>query len=286
MTAREWLQKAKDEHFAIGAFNVANLETFKAVAQAAANKKSPVIVESSPGETGFMWSENIKALANNYSAALNVPILVNLDHSLKYEDCEDAANKGFELIHYDGSKLPVEENLVTLKRVVELAHSKGLTCEGELDHIGGSSEIHKGSAADVAGEVVKTDPEKAAWFVKESGIDIFAAFVGNVHGLYLGGEKHIDVNLVKLIADSTGSFLSLHGSSGIADSEVAGAIENGIVKVNMNSEMRKAYRDSFVQVMNDNPDEYAMYKLMPTVVDAVQAVVEQRIDVLGSAGKI
>jgi fructose-bisphosphate aldolase, class II len=286
MTARDWLQKAKDEHFAIGAFNVANLETFKAIALAASVKKSPVIVESSPGETEFMWSENVMSLAKNYSKALNVPILVNLDHSLSLEGCRQAADAGYELIHFDGSKLPPEENLPILKQVVEIAHSRGLTAEGELDHIGGSSEIHSGAASDEASKVEKTDPEKAAWFVKESGIDIFAAFVGNVHGLYLGGEKHIDVELVKRIADASGAFLSLHGSSGIPDEQIMGAIQNGIVKVNMNSEMRKAYRDSMEQVLSDHKDEYAMYKIMPTVVEAVQKVVEQRIDVLGSANKV
>jgi fructose-bisphosphate aldolase, class II len=286
MTARDWLQKAKDEHFAIGAFNVANLETFHAIAEAAGNKRSPVIIESSPGETKWMGAQNVFAIARNYSLQYNIPILVNLDHSEKIEDCMEAIEVGFDLIHYDGSKFPVEENLPILKQVVAAAHAKGLTAEGELDHIGGSSEVHKEAAAGVAAEVVKTDPERAAWFVKESGIDIFAAFVGNIHGLYLGGEKLLDTDLVKRIADATGAFLSLHGSSGISDDQVKAAIANGIVKVNLNTEMRQAYHDTLVQVLKDQPDEYAMYKAMPPVVDAIRAVVEHKIDIFGSANKV
>ncbi len=286
MTAREWLQKAKDEKFAIGAFNVGNLETFKAIAQAASNKKSPVIIESSPGETEFLGAENIVDLARNYSEQYGVPILVNLDHSTTLEDCQKGIDAGFDLIHSDASKLPYEENVALTKQVAELAHAKGLTAEGELDHIGGSSEVHQGSAGEEAAKVTMTDPVQAAEFVKATGIDIFAAFVGNVHGLYLGQEKKLDVERVKQIADATGVFLSLHGSSGIPEDQVKAAIQNGIVKVNLNTEMRQAFKDSFEKVLKDNPEEYAMYKVEGDVIQTIQNLVEHKIDLFGSANKI
>jgi fructose-bisphosphate aldolase class II len=169
---------------------------------------------------------------------------------------------------------------------VELSHAKGLTCEGELDHIGGSSEVHKEAATGEAAKVVKTDPEKARQFVEESGIDIFAAFVGNVHGLYIGGEKNLDVDLVRKIAESTGAFLSLHGSSGIPEDQVKQAIQNGICKVNLNTEMRQAFKDSFEEVLKNNPDEYAMYKAEGPVIETIQKLVEYKIDVFGSANKV
>lgn len=282
MNAKEWLAKAKNEKFAIGAFNVENLETFKAIAMAAKNKKSPVIIESSPGETAWMGGDNIVDLARNYSWDYGIPILVNLDHSEKFEDCQKAIELGFDLIHFDGSKLPLEENLRILKEVVKLAHAKGLTTEGELDHIGGSSEVHPG-APEL--EIAKTDPDKAKAFVQESGIDIFAAFVGNIHGLYQGGTKNLDVELVKRIADATGVFLSLHGSSGIPEDQVAAAIQQGIVKVNLNTEMRQGFKDTLEKVLKDNPEEYAMYKVEEPIVDAIRILVEHKIDVFGSAGK-
>lgn len=285
MTARDWLEKAKNEKFAIGAFNVGNLETFKAVVMAAANKKSPVIIESSPGETDWMGAANIVSIAKNYSEEYGVPILVNLDHSTKLEECQKAINVGYELIHFDGSKLPYEENVAITKQVADLSHAKGLTAEGELDHIGGSSTVHQGSAIEEAAKVPMTEPEKAVEFVKATGIDIFAAFVGNVHGLYVGAEKKLDVDRVKAIADATGVFLSLHGSSGIPEDQVRAAIQNGIVKVNLNTEMRQAYRDTLEKVLTENK-EYAMYKTMGPVIDAIRELVEHKIELFGSAGKI
>lgn len=286
MTAKDWLKKAKEEKFAIGAFNVGNLETFKAIVTAAANKKSPVIVESSPGETEWMDASNVVDIARNYSAELGIPILVNLDHSEKLEDCIIGIEAGYDLIHCDASKLEYSENVAQTKKVAELAHAKGLTCEGELDHIGGSSEVHKEAAGDIAAQIIKTDPEKARKFVEETGIDIFAAFVGNIHGLYAGGEKKLDVELVKRIADATGVFLSLHGSSGIPEDQVQAAIQNGIVKVNLNTEIRQAYKDSLEKVLAANPEEYAMYKSEGPLIDTIQKLVEHKIDIFGSAGKV
>jgi fructose-bisphosphate aldolase, class II len=286
MKAKEWLQKAKDEKFAIGAFNVANLETFKAVVMAAANKKSPVIIESSPGETKWMGAENVVSLARNYEKEYGIPILVNLDHSESLEDCQIGLDAGYDLIHCDSSKLDYDANVAQTKHVAELAHAKGLTCEGELDHIGGSSEVHKESAGEIASTIIKTDPQKAKKFVEETGIDIFAAFVGNIHGLYEGGTKQLDVDLVKDIADATGVFLSLHGSSGIPEDQVQAAIQNGIVKVNLNTEIRQAYKDSLEKVLKENPDEYAMYKAMGPVVEAMRVLVEHKIEIFGSANKV
>ncbi len=286
MGAKDWLQKAKNEKFAIGAFNVGNLETFKAVVKAAADKKSPIIIESSPGETEWMGADNVVDIARNFSQDFGVPILVNLDHAVSLEECQKGIEAGYDLIHFDGSKLPYEENVEITKKVVELAHIKGLIAEGELDHIGGSSEVHQGSAGDEAAKIAMTEPEKAAQFVKATGVDIFAAFIGNVHGLYLGQEKHLDIERLKKIAEVTGVFLSLHGSSGIPEKQVKEAIQNGIVKVNLNTEIRQAYKDSLEKVLKETPGEYAMYKSEQPVLDAIQKLVEHKIDLFGSAGKI
>lgn len=286
VTARQWLEKAKKEKFAIGAFNVGNLETFKAIAQAASNKKSPVIIESSAGETAFMGADNIVDIARNFEWDYKIPILVNLDHSPTFEDCQRAIEQGYDLIHFDGSKLPLEENLEILKRVVELAHSKGLTVEGEMDHITGSSEVHSGSATEEAAKGKFTDPEAAKKFVEESGIDVFASFFGNVHGVFSGGDEnlHLDI-LEKIVALLPDIFLSLHGGSGIPDEQVAEAIKVGISKVNINTEMRQAFREALEKTLKDEPEEYAPYKYEANSVEAVQKVVEHEIDVFGSAGK-
>lgn len=286
MTAREWLEKAKRERFAIGAFNVGNLETFKAIAQAAASKKSPIIIESSPGETDWMEADNIVDLAKNYSTELNVPILVNLDHGDNLDNCLAAVKAGYDLIHFDGSKLPLKENIEIAKKVVEIAHQRGLLVEGEMDHIVGSSEVHSGSAIKERLGATMTDPDKAAQFVTEAGIDILAVFVGNVHGIFRKGGEDLDLERLQRIAIATDCNLSLHGGSGISDEQVKAAIQRGIVKVNVNTEMRQAFRETLETVLDKNPDEIAMYKLEQPVVDEIQKIVEHKIEIFGSANRI
>ena len=287
MIAKDWLQKAKQEKFAIGAFNVGNLETFKAIVQAAANKKSPVIIESSPGETKWMQAENIVDIAHNFSAEYGVPILINLDHSETLEDCMNAVEVGFDLIHFDGGKLPLEENLKIVRQIVEASHAKGLTVEGEIDHIQGSSEVHIGSAMEEAAKGTMTDPVRAAKFVKDSGVDIFAAFFGNVHGVFSGGDENLHLDLLKQIAEALPeTYLSLHGGSGIADDQVQKAIALGIVKVNVNTEMRQAFRDGLEKALKQSPEEYALYKLLPETIEEVQRIVEHKIEVFGSNNKV
>lgn len=283
MDARQWLEKAKKEKFAIGAFNVGNLEALKAIALAAANKKSPVIIESSPGETSWMGADNIVDLAHNFSTDYGVPILVNLDHATTYEDCMIGIEQGYDMIHVDGSKLTYVQNVTLTKMVVEEAHKKGLIAEGELDHIGGSSEVHAGAASDEASKIVMTDPERAATFVKETGIDIFAAFIGNIHGLYLESPKLLDIARLKDIAFSTNAFLSLHGSSGISEDQIRAAIQEGIVKINLNTEIRQIFKNTFEKVLEANPEEYAMYKIEQPVLDEIQKLVEKKIELFGSA---
>ncbi len=287
MIIKDWLQKAKQEKFAIGAFNVGNIETFKAIVTVAANKKSPVIIESSPGETAFLGGDNIVDLAKNYSNDYGVPIFINLDHGDTLEHCLKAIEDGYDLVHFDGSKLPYEENLEIVKQVVEAAHKKGIIVEGEIDHIQGSSEVHTGSALPEAAKSAFTDPERAKKFVEDSGVDIFAAFFGNVHGVFAGGGENLHQDILKaLVQTLPDTFFSLHGGSGIPEDQVTEAVKNGIVKININTEMRQAFRYSLEEAMEDNKDEYAMYKLEGPVLEAVQQVVERKIAAFGSAGVV
>jgi len=286
MNPREWLQKSQDEGFAIGAFNVDNLEIFKAVVAAAVVKKSPVMMEFSDGEVKFLELHNIVDLVKNAEEEHGIDILLNLDHSPEEANVEEAIEAGFELVHFDGSKKPYDENVKVCKEVVPKAHAKDLTVEGEIDHIAGSSNVHKDQ---ITLEEIKdgfTKPEKAKQFVAETGVDIFAAFFGNVHGVY-PVQPSIDIELVEKIREALpNTFLSMHGGSGISDEEVRQAIEIGkIVKINVNTEMRKAFREGLEKALKENPDQYAVYKLMPDVINNVQKVVEHKIDVFGSGGK-
>ena len=288
MTARDWFDRAQKEGFAIGAFNVDNMDIFKAVCLAGKNKKSSVMLEFSQGEVSYFGLKNIVDLTVNARQEYGIPILLNLDHAKSAEDCIAAVEQaGFDDVHFDGSDLPFEKNVEETKKVVENAHKKGLLVEGEIDKISTLSEVHN---EEIDLELLKksyTDPTKAAKFVKETGVDILAAVFGNVHGIF-PVQPDLDINLLSKIREAVPPcFFSLHGSSGIPADQVKTAINVGkIVKVNLNTELRVAYREAIGEELSENPEEYASYKLASDVILAVAAVVENKIDVFGSAGKI
>ena len=298
--ARFWFERAQREKFAIGAFNAASIETLKAIVGAAKNLKSPVMIEASQGEVGYFGARELVGVVRAMEQSYGVPILLNLDHAPDFESCKAAIDFGFDYVHLDGSKLPIEENVRQTKQLVEYAHAREVMVEGEIDNInvmGASSADHRHESADaVRDQKFYTDPEKAAEFVAETGVDTFASFVGNVHGLYLG-KKDIDLGLLKEIRGKLKeTYLSLHGGSGIPEIQVREAVQNGIVKVNVNSELRVAFVDKLYEILVEaNPasaqgsgeeKEIAIYKLMPEAIEAMQRIVEEKIKVFGSAGKI
>lgn len=288
MTAKEWLQKAKNEGFAIGALNVGNLETFKAIVEVAAEKKSPVIIESSPGETKWMGAENVVDIGRNYSEEFGIPIMINLDHAETLEQCMEGIEAGYDLIHFDGSHLPYEENLEIAKKVVKAAHAKGLLVEAEIDRMARkSSEVYKEQITMEELKKTFSKPEKIKEFVQASGTDTMATLFGNIHGVF-PTQPPLDFDLIKRIKEAVpNTFLSIHGGSGIPESEIRKAIKvGGFVKVNINTEMRRAFRDALEEVLEEDPDQLAMYKLLPPVIDEVKEVVGRKIETFGSGGKV
>lgn len=286
MTAREWFEKAEKEGFAIGAFNVDNLEILNAICLAGQKKNSPVMLEFSQGEVGYFGIDNIVDIVKNAREHFGIPILLNLDHAKVVEDCMAAIEKGFDDVHFDGSGLEISKNIEETKKVVEAAHEKDLLVEGEMDKVLGSSDVH---TDELDPEILKksfTDPDRAKKFVTDTGIDIFAAVFGNVHGTF-PVEPQLDIELLGKIKEALPeTFLSMHGGSGIPAVSVKEAIKAGkIVKVNVNTELRQAFRDALTEELGENPNQYAYYKLTPDIINSVVAVVEGKIDVFGSGGK-
>lgn len=288
---REYFQKAKDGGFAIGAFNASSIETLKAIVGAAQKLQSPVMIEASHGEVEYYGVNELVATVRAMEQDYQVPIFLNLDHAPDYDSCHLALEAGFDYIHLDGSKLPYEENVEQTKRIVEEGHAKDVMVEGEIDNInamGGGSADHRGQNIDqFRSDAIYTDPEKAADFVQKTGVDTFASFVGNVHGLY-SEPKNLKLDLLERIADVLpGKFLSLHGGSGIPAADVQAAIKLGIVKVNVNSELRVAFFDTLKKVVTaPSEGEIAIYKIMPPAIEAMQKVVEEKISLFGSANRI
>lgn len=286
--ARHLMQRSRAQHFAVGAFNIDNQETLIAVVQAAQKLNAPVLVEVSDGEVKALGLENIRDLVDNYKLQYGVEIYINLDHSPTVEDCKRAIDVGFEFIHIDISQAnheaSTEEIIDRTKEVVEYAKFTGALVESEPHYFGGSSNVHT-ETIDYE-EIKKTfsTPEATKSFVEATGIDTYAAAVGNLHGKY-PVPKELDLDLLQQIRDSVTCQISLHGGSGTPLHYFEEAAKIGVSKININSDMRYAFRKELEKVLAENPDEYAVVKLMPQVYSAVEAVVEEKINAFGSAGK-
>jgi len=286
--ARHLMQRARQQKFAVGAFNVDNQDTLIAVCRAAQSKNSPVLVEVSHSEVKSMGLDNIRDMVDNYQKEYGVEMYINLDHSPSVEDAKRGVDAGFEFIHIDISQADhdasEEEIIAKTKEVVEYAKFTGALVESEPHYFAGGSNVHK---EEIDYEEIKktfSTPKGAKAFCEATGIDTFAAAIGNLHGKY-PVPKELDLELLQRIRDSVECNISLHGGSGTPGHYFEEAAKIGVSKININSDMRYAFRTSLEEQLKENPDQFAVIKLMAEVTNAVQKVVEEKIDMFGSAGK-
>ena len=286
--ARHLMQRSRQQHFAVGAFNVDNQETLIAICRAAQAKQAPVMVEVSDGEVKAIGLDNMRDMVDNYKTEYGVEMYINLDHSPSVEDAKRGIDAGFEFIHIDVSQAKHDasddEIVAATKEVVEYAKLTGAVVESEPHYFGGSSNLHT-EAIDYE-EIKKTfsTPEGAKAFVEATGIDTFAAAIGNLHGKY-PVPKELDLDLLQRVRNAISCNISLHGGSGTPGHYFQEAAKIGVSKININSDMRVAFRQTVEKVLKDHPEEFALVKLMDEVKDAVQKVVEEKIDTFGSVGK-
>jgi len=287
--ARQAMQRARDGGYALGAFNIDNQETLIAVARAAKKLDAPLMVELSHGEVEAMGLKNVRDMVDNYKEELGIEMYINLDHSPTVEDAKKGIDAGFEFIHIDVSQAnheaTDEEIIEATKEVVRYAQQT--TCavvESEPHYFGGGSNVFK-EKFDYE-EIKKTfsTPAGAARFCEATGIDTFAAAVGNLHGKYPVPKK-LDLDLLKEVRASIKCNISLHGGSDTPAHYYEEAVEIGVSKINVNSDLRFAFRTSLEKQLKENPDEYAVMKLMEKVIEAVQAVVEEKITHFKASGK-
>lgn len=287
--ARELYARSREQKFAVGAFNVDNQETLVAIARAAKAKNSPVLVEVSHGEVEAIGLANIRDMVDNYKEEYGIEMYLNLDHSPNVEAAKAAIDAGFEFIHIDVSQAnhdaTLEEIVAATKEVVDYARATtGALVESEEHYFAGSSNVH---TEEIDYEEIKkfyTKPEEAKKFVEQTGIDTFAASIGNLHGKY-PVPKILDIELLKQVRESIDCAISLHGGSGTPGHFFEEAAAIGVSKINLNSDMRFAFRTTLEKVLDENPAEFAIPKLEGPVIEAVQKVVEEHIDLYGSAGK-
>ncbi len=286
--ARDLMRRTREEHFAVGAFNIDNQETLIAVAKAAKKLNAPVLVEVSQGEVDAIGLANIRDMVNNYKQEYGIEMYINLDHSPSVEAAKKGIDAGFEFIHIDVSQADHnatdKQIIAATKEVVEYAKKTGALVESEPHYFGGSSNVH---AETIDYEEIKktfSTPEGSKAFVDATGIDTFAAAIGNLHGKY-PVPKQLDLELLTKIRATVSCNISLHGGSDTPAHYFEDAVKIGVSKININSDMRYAFRTTLEKVLAEDPKEFAVVKLMPKVIDAVSAVVEEKIHSFGSAGK-
>ncbi len=280
LTYRETINKAREQKLSIGHFNISNLEALKGIIQAAISLNVPVIIGVSEGERDFVGIKQTVALIKAYREQYNNhPIFLNADHTYSYERVKEAIDAGFDSVIIDGAKLPMDENILIAKKAVAYAKKCGrdVVVEGEIGYIGTSSKILDA----IPDGVTVTSVEEAKAFVAETGVDMLAPAVGNVHGILRSGvNPALRIDLIKQISEALNMPLVLHGASGISSADLENASENGMTIVHYNTELRIAFRDAVKKSLEKAPDEVAPYKIMAASVDAVQKVVEEKLKIM------
>lgn len=285
---RDAMRRAREGGFALGAFNIDNQDTLIAIARAAKAKNAPLMVEVSQGEVDALGIDNVRDMVDNYKEQYGVEMYINLDHSPNVASAIAGIEAGFEFIHIDISQArrdaSLEEIIAETRQVVDYARLTGASVESEPHYFGGSSNVHTEKIN--YDEIKKTfsTPEGMRSFVEATGIDTYAAAIGNLHGKYPVPKK-LDLNLLQELRNASTCNISLHGGSGTPGHYFVDAVKIGVSKVNINSDMRVAYRNTLEKVLRENPTEYAVVKLMDQVIDAVQVVVEEKLEMFNSSNK-
>jgi len=281
---RQALQTASDQQRALGHFNFSDLVVLKAVADTARQLDVPVVVGVSEGEREFVGLRQAAALVKSLREQYGQPIYLNADHTHSLEKSMEAARAGFDLIVFDLSKLPFEENAKQTKQAVEALKSinPDILVEAEVGYIGSSSTLHD---AKPEGVDPLTTPEQARQFVHETRIDLFAPSVGTMHGMLksmvTGNEhKHLDLDRIRQIKAATSIFLTLHGGSGTDRKELAAGVHAGLDLIHINTELRVAWRRGIEKSLEENPTEVTPYKLLPDAYANVAAVVKSLLQLV------
>ena len=284
VSATEMLKKAKEGHYAVGQFNINNLEWTKAILLTAEELKSPVILGVSAGAGKYMTGFSTVAAmvkAMDESLGITVPVALHLDHGT-YDNCYDCVKAGFTSIMFDGSHYDIEENVEKTTELVHVAHKLGLSIEAEVGGIGGEED-----GVVSAGECA--DPEECKR-VADLGVDMLAAGIGNIHGVYPADWAGLRFDVLDNIQAKTGAMpLVLHGGSGIPDDQIKKAISLGVSKINVNTECQLVFAEAtrkYVEAGKDLEGKgFDPRKLLAPGFDAIKAKVKEKMELFGSVGK-
>jgi fructose-bisphosphate aldolase class II len=292
-TLRQYIHDARENGLAIGHFNISNLESFHGIVNAAKKLNVPVIIGVSEGERDFVGINEVVALVRSVREKNGQPVFLNADHTYSFERVKEAIDAGFDMVITDDAKGSIDENVALTRKAVEYAKEvnardgSDVLVEAEIGYIGASSKLldnaPEGILLNEDGTIKAeclTKAEDAAKFVRETGIDLLAPAVGNIHGMIKGGNPKLDIPRIADIVASAGVPLVLHGASGIGNDELAAAVHAGISMVHYNTELRVAYRDALKASLAEKPNEVAPYKFLASSVEAVEKVVEEKLRIM------
>jgi len=302
VTNKDLLLLARSKAYAVGAFNINNLESLLAVAEAAAEEKSPVIVAVTPSAIKYAGLSYLAKIAKTAAESALVPMSLHLDHGENFETTSKCIEAGFTSVMIDGSFLKFEENVALTKRVVDFAHSKGVSVEAELGKLAGVEE----STVEEK-EAVLTDPNAAKEFVERTGVDALAVAIGTSHGAYkFKAEPKLDFERLGLIKEKADLPLVLHGASsvphwiiekaakygaeltgakGIPEENIKKAISLGIAKINIDTDLRLAFTATIREFLANSPKEFDPRKILGPAKDAMKEVVKGKMRLFGSSSK-
>lgn len=279
----EMLNKAKNEGYAVGQFNINNLEYTQAILQAAQEENSPVILGVSEGAGKYMGGfKTVVGMVENLMEFYNitVPVAIHLDHGSSFEKCVEAIYAGFTSVMIDGSHFPLEENIALTKKVVDVAHALGISVEAELGRIGGQEDDLIVDDAEAAYAI----PSECDQLVRETGVDCFAPALGSVHGPYKG-EPNLGFDRMKEVMELTGVPLVLHGGTGIPSKDIQKAISLGTAKINVNTENQITSAKTVRKILEEKPDLYDTRKFMGPARDTIKETVIGKMREFGSSNK-
>lgn len=277
---KELLTIAKENKFAVPAFNIGSLEILRAVMEVAEETNSPVILEIHPLEIEYLTDPFVLTV-KEYAHKSKVPVVIHMDHGSNIYDVMRSIKNGYTSVMIDASNLPYEKNVALTKQVVELAHKVNVSVEAEIGTIGAMNYETEG-----VDNVLYTDPEQAKDFVKRTGIDCLAVAIGTAHGLYPKNfTPKLNLELLKILNKEVNIPLVLHGGSGNPDEEVTASVSLGVSKVNISSDVKSVFFKKCHELLNENPNQYEPCDLFPKCIDEAKKVIYHKLNVLNTIGK-
>lgn len=274
------LQRAHKGGYAVGAFNINNMEIVQSIIEAAEELKSPVILATSEGAIKYAGGPYLAALVKIAAEKASVPVALHLDHGTSFDKIMGCIRDGWTSVMIDGSSLPLDENIATTKKIVEIAHAVGVSVEAELGRLSGVEDNISVSEKDS----IYTNPQEAVEFVKATGVDSLAIAIGTAHGKYKGVPK-LDFDRLVEIKKLLDMPIVLHGASGIPECDIKKAVSLGVNKINIDTDVRQAFTDGVHEAFNENPDVFDPRKILAPAKKKMKEVVMAKMMMFGSNGK-